>query len=190
LVESLLDIHKMQRKEMDLHAETAVVRQLAENAYTTLMASFRQYDISIEYDIPESFPDVYIDRHLIDRVIVNLLQNALKFTPSGRRIRITADARADRQDFIRMMVSDDGPGIPNEAREKIFAEFVQIKDNNHKQQRGSRGSGLGLTFCQLAVEAHGGHIWVADDRPLAGATFAFTLPIAPTLQSSTNVSQT
>lgn len=182
LVESLLDIQKMQRKEMDLHAETATVKQLAENAYTTLMASFRQYDITIEYNIPDEFPSVFIDRHLIDRVIVNLLQNALKFTPSGKSIRISAQTESDRQDFICMMVSDDGPGIPEETRDKIFGEFIQIKDINHKQQRGSRGSGLGLTFCQLAVEAHGGRIWVAEESPLAGATFAFTLPVAPSPQ--------
>lgn len=179
LVESLLDIGKMRRKQMDINSKQTPFKELADNAYTTLMASFKHYGINMKFDIAENLPDVYVDPHLIDRVVVNLLQNALKFTPVDGTIQISAHRDSDRQDMIQVLISDTGPGIPANARDKIFGEFEQIKDNTHKQQRGSKGSGLGLTFCKLAVEEHGGRIWVADSGPLTGATFAFTLPVFP-----------
>jgi two-component system, NtrC family, sensor histidine kinase KinB len=176
LVEGMLDIGKMQNNVMNLNPISISIQDVAESAYTSLMASFRQANIDITYDISETLSDVYIDEELIRRVLTNLIQNALKFTPSGGEVRITAIPDAQKDNLIQVMVSDTGPGIPEEHREDIFGEFTTLDDTPQKQQRGERGQGLGLTFCKLAVEEHGGQIWIADQGPLPGATFIFTLP--------------
>ena len=178
LVEGMLDIGKMQHKEMNLNPVSVAIQDVAESAYTSLMASFRQADIRMEYDILDDLSDVYVDEDLIRRVLTNLIQNALKFTPSEGEIRVTATNDPQHAGLIQVMVSDTGPGIPDEYKERIFGEFTTL-DDKQKQKRGPRGQGLGLTFCKLAVEEHGGQIWIADQGPLSGATFVFTLPTVP-----------
>ena len=78
--------------------------------------------------------------------------------------------------MVRLFVNDTGPGIPVEMRERVFEQYEQI--TTQKPYQGDKGSGLGLHFCKLAIEAHGGRIWIADEGPLSGANFVFTLPIA------------
>lgn len=178
LVESMLDIGKLQRKQMTISSIPISVHEIAETAYTSLLASFKQANIKMVYDIPEDTKDAFVDEALMRRVFVNLIQNALKFTPVDGEIRVTVRPSTDRQDMLQVMVSDTGPGIPKEHRQRIFGEFMTIDDKSQKQQRGTRGQGLGLTFCKLTIEAHGGTIWTADEGPLSGATFVFTLPVA------------
>lgn len=178
LVESMLDIGKLQRKQMSINSIGISVQEIAETAYTSLLASFKQANIDMVYDIPDDIGDVYVDEALMRRVFVNLIQNALKFTPVDGEIRVTAQPSTEREGMVQVMVSDTGPGIPKEHRQRIFGEFMTIDDKTQKQQRGPRGQGLGLTFCKLTIEAHGGTIWIADEGPLPGATFVFTLPIA------------
>ena len=108
------------------------------------------------------------DESLLSRILGNLLGNALKFTPAGGEIKIAVSGR-DAE--ARIVVSDTGPGIPREYHRRVFEKYFQIEDG-----RGSRGTGLGLTFCKLAVEAHGGRIGVADDIG-TGCSFWFTLPL-------------
>ncbi len=177
LVESLLDIAKLQQQKMELKPKAHNLKEIAEKAYTALSASFKEADIQIEYDTEDDLRPVYVDEAMVRRVFTNLMQNALKFTPKGGAIRISTDSKTSRSDFIRVMISDTGSGIPPENREKIFGEFEQIE--GQKPERGDKGSGLGLTFCKLSVEAHGGRIWVEANGPLSGASIAFTLPIVP-----------
>ncbi len=177
-VESMLDIGKLQRKTMNLTTEVVAIQELVETAYTSLMASFRQAEIQIVYDIPSNIPDVMVDERLIGRVLINLIQNALKYTPRGGEIRITAEKSLEREGFLQILVSDTGPGIPEKERDRIFSEFTMLDEKTQKKQRGPRGQGLGLTFCKLTVEEHGGTIAVADKGPLSGATFIFTIPMA------------
>lgn len=177
LVESMLDIGKLQRKQMEIKSAPNSIKEIAETAYTTLLASFKHADIKMTYDIPDYIGDAYVDEALIRRVFVNLIQNALKFTPTGGEIRVTARLNSTRDDLMEISVSDTGHGIPEEHRHRIFGEFTTIEDKDQKQQRGPRGQGLGLTFCKLTIEAHSGKIWIADEGPLPGATFVFTLPM-------------
>ena len=177
LVGSLLDIAKLQQQKMELEPKSHDLKEIAEKAYTALSASFKDADIQIEYDTEANMKPVYVDGVMVRRVFTNLMQNALEHTPKGGTIRISTDSKTSRADFIRVMISDTGMGIPAENREKIFGEFEQIE--NQPKERGGKGSGLGLTFCKLSVEAHGGRIWVEANGPLSGATIAFTLPIVP-----------
>ncbi|MER3513722.1 MAG: hypothetical protein C4310_04450 [Chloroflexota bacterium] len=120
-------------------------------------------------ETPPDLPQALVDRDLIGRVIHNLVQNALKHTAPGGRI--TLAARAENGHLV-VSVQDDGEGIPPEYHAHIFEKFVQV----NKAAR--NGSGLGLAFCRLAVEAHGGRISVKS-QPHQGSTFTFTLPLQP-----------
>lgn len=109
------------------------------------------------------------DVDLLRRVIENLLDNALRHAPERSEVRITA---AKREGGFEIRVADTGPGISPEMREKIFERFMQIESGERGVTR--TGRGLGLTFCKLAIEAHGGTIWVEEAKP--GAVFCVRLP--------------
>jgi signal transduction histidine kinase len=99
----------------------------------------------------------------------NVIGNALKFTPEGGSVSVSAEVSPDMPDKLRISVRDTGPGIPFEIRDRLFQKFVtggQVK----------RGSGLGLAFCRMALEAHGERIWVLDTSE-QGTTVALTLPL-------------
>jgi len=118
-------------------------------------------------------PEVLVgDPTRLRQVLGNLQNNALKFTEHGEiQVAINAVPATAGSVHLRLSVRDTGPGIPPEYRTRIFDRFVQIADRPGRR----RGTGIGLNFCRLAVEAHGGQIWV-DDAPDGGSEFSFTLP--------------
>jgi len=113
--------------------------------------------------------EIVCDAGLVRRVLENLVNNAIKHTPSGGRIRISVAGAAGR---VRVAVADEGPGVPPEAREKIFEKFGTVET---RKEQTYHSAGLGLTFCKLAVEAHGGAIGV-DAGDAGGSVFWFDLP--------------
>ena len=121
--------------------------------------------------MPEALPQPLADAGKTQRVLANLVDNALKFSPEGGQVTVRVAYHAP--DILAVAVSDNGPGIPEEYREKVFERFSQVPGLHGR--RG--GSGLGLTFCRLVIEAQGGKIWVETD-PGGGSVFVFTLPVA------------
>jgi signal transduction histidine kinase len=115
-------------------------------------------------------PPLYADQGKILRVVANLVDNALKYSPSGGQVTLSAEPGQEKMIVVR--VRDNGPGVPEEFRQKIFERFSQIPGVRGRR----RGTGLGLTFCKLAVEAHSGQIWV-ESNPTGGSDFIFTLPV-------------
>jgi signal transduction histidine kinase len=171
MVESLLDISRMQAGSMDLNRTPVSLPALVVNILVDFTPQSQDYGVELVNTLPPDFPAAWADQGKLSRILTNLLDNALKFTPAGGRIIFGAELKPEGMLTIR--VADTGPGIPVEYREKIFERFTQIPG-----QRGRRrGSGLGLTFCRLAVEAHGGKIWV-ESNPGGGSVFQFTLPVA------------
>lgn len=170
LIESLLEIARLQSGRMDLKLtpmklSSAIADLLGD---FTLMAN--TYGIILLEEISPDIPILIADQDKIVRVIMNLLDNAVKFTPEGGQVRVLATLLPD--EMISVRIEDTGPGIPAEYEEKIFERFSQVPG-----QRGRRrGSGLGLAFCRMTIEAHGGNIWV-ESPPEGGSVFAFTLPI-------------
>lgn len=176
LVDSLLDISKLESGVISLDYEPTDLSSLCEAVAGELEPLAQELDVRVELVMPEDLPTLNTDAEKVERVILNLVDNAIKFTPSGGRVRIQAyppETHGAAPGFLRVEISDTGPGVPDEHKERLFDRFVQVDG-----QRGRRrGTGLGLTFCRLAVEAHGGRIWV-EDNPHGGAVFAFTLPVA------------
>jgi len=168
MVNSLLDISRMEAGQMPLHLTDVDLCHLAEEAAETmhLLAGAKSIRLTVQG------PSVLLraDTALIRRVFVNLIGNALKFTPEGGEVILTTSAS---DGLARAEVHDSGMGIPEEYHERIFEKFAQVEAGH---QRREHSSGLGLTFCRLAVVAHGGRIGVRS-RLSEGSTFWFTLPI-------------
>jgi PAS domain S-box-containing protein len=169
LVENLLDISRLQARTLRIHAEPRPLDEIIENARPQLEVITSQH--RLVYDIPDTLPPVMADERRIAQVISNLVDNAVKYSPSGTEIRITAE-RVEKA--VQVNVSDQGPGIPTEARDLVFEAFRQAASHTDSGQ----GAGLGLAICKGLVEAHGGKIWL-NDRDGHGTTVSFTLPIAP-----------
>lgn len=170
-VDTLRDLPMMH--QMQVTPQELPMYDIAETAYSSLSANFLDSKIDVELDIEKALP-VFVDESLIRRVIVNLMHNAFKFTPVDGKVMIRMLDSADKEDYVTIQIADTGPGIPEGHRERIFGQFVQIEDL--KPRTGGKGTGLGLNFCKLAVEAHGGRIWVDGDGPFLGACFSFTIP--------------
>jgi len=173
LVDSLLDIRK--GKDMVLDRAATSMEEIIELARLTLLASIEKAHIHVEVDIPAGTPLVKVDADKMRRVMINLLDNALRYTPTGKDILITVIPDMVRSKVL-VRVADSGVGIPKHLRERIFEQYWQDKEN--QPLRGNKGTGIGLAFCQRVLEAHGERIWVEDEGPLPGASFAFTLPAA------------
>ena len=131
------------------------------------MASSEQKKIIL--DIHTGLPMLSAEKHLIERVVNNLLSNALSHTASGGLIEISLKKLGD---FFEARVSDNGAGIPPEYIDKIFEKFVQVK---RREAHLRTGAGLGLTFCKMVIETHGGSIRV-ESKLNQGSSFIFTLP--------------
>nr|MBN1228185.1 GAF domain-containing protein [Anaerolineae bacterium] len=172
LVEEILTINKLEAGEMPLDLTVVNLKQLVSQALRVLKTTAHDADVALIANLPEDCPAVRVDPDKIGRVLTNLLDNALRYTPSGGEIRVAAETQGLMQ---RVSVTDTGPGITAEERSRIFDRFYQ--GDVSRRQRGPKGSGLGLTFCRLAIESHGGRIWV-EDGPEGGAAFFFEIPLA------------
>jgi two-component system sensor histidine kinase/response regulator len=180
MVHSLLDISRMEAGQMPLHRSRVNLRDLADEATRTMHLLAGAKDIRLTVQGPPV--PLCADADLIRRVFINLIGNALKFTPKGGEVTATVSTLgpegrcASGGGWAGAQVQDTGIGIPEEHHERIFEKFAQVEAGH---QRREHSSGLGLTFCRLAVVAHGGRIGVRS-RPGAGSTFWFELPMTDT----------
>jgi signal transduction histidine kinase len=171
MVDSLLDVARMEAGETQLKLTAANLGQLILEAIDRTRISTEMENITIHAIIPDDLPPVMADHEKVDRVLSNLLNNAIKYTPVGEQITVVVQTQRDE---ILVSITDPGPGIPPEDRERIFGRFTQVAENHSRVG----GFGLGLAFCRLAVEAHGGRIWVEPGDNDLGSRFNFTLPLS------------
>ncbi len=178
LVNSLLDISRFEHGQVLLDTQFAALRPLAENALEQLAPMVGDRGLLARNDVPPDLPLVRVDEDQITRVLINLIDNAVKFSPAGGQVVISARPGPNGADgsaqTIVCSVRDMGPGIPPEYRDRIFERFIQVTEGLERR----RGTGLGLAFCKMAIEAHGGSIWVEDSPDGQGSQFSFTLPVA------------
>ena len=168
MVNEILDISRLESNQMPVDKTLVALRPLVEEVLGSQMPLAVQKEIRLDNAVEASLPPVWADEGLVGRVLRNLVGNAVKFTPEGGTVTVSARLGDDGQRVV-VFVKDTGSGIPPKIRSQLFRRFV----TGDQQER---GSGLGLAFCKMAIEAHGEHLWVEDTSP-AGTTFAFTLPL-------------
>lgn len=169
LVNELLDISRIESGKVIMKQGLEDLKSIAEEVADILSVQLKEKSIELSINIPAASANVFIDRDQIKRVFINLIGNAIKFTPVKGKISISSK-KINKE--IQVDVNDTGCGIPEEAQESIFEEFYRV-DNLINQQ--TKGTGLGLTLVKHIIEAHKGRIWVKS-KVGAGSTFSFTLP--------------
>jgi two-component system, NtrC family, sensor histidine kinase KinB len=173
LVDKILEIGRLESGEVPLSITTFSLPQMVEQIFLAQTPRALNKRLQLVNDVPDSLPPVWADAELIERVLKNLVDNSIKFSPVGGVIRITAVTATNKQTTepsLLVSVSDNGPGIPASVRPQIFEQFVT---GNHLES----GSGLGLAFCKMALAAHGQTIQVGS-QPDQGTTFTFSLPVS------------
>lgn len=181
MINALLDVNRLEAGRMPVNQRSTHMQPLLTRAIDSLSSLAREQHVAIECDFPNEPLLAHADGELIMRVMQNLLGNALKFSGADSTIKLRALVTPPDNHYTAVAVDgapvpsgtfaviDEGIGIAPQDQEKIFAKFSQVGE-----RRG--GTGLGLTFCRLVVEAHGGRIWVVS-TPGKGSTFFFTLPL-------------
>ncbi len=167
LTKSLLDINKLESGRAITNLEEVKPDELIHYAKQALITQSDAKKQTVSLTIPADLPLIHADRDMLERVLINLFQNAIKFTPSKGYIDFGVEVDGNT---IRFWVQDSGPGVDPEYIDRIFDKYTRI----HPDER-IKGLGLGLAFCRLAVEGHKGRIWV-ENLPEGGAKFTFTIP--------------
>lgn len=174
LVNELLDISKLESGTMQLHLEETEALLVVNNAVDQVASLAASKNTRLDLDVPLHLPAMQADDDLLLRVMVNLLGNAIKFTASNSLVRVAGAVSSDGESVV-FSVHDNGEGIHPDDRERIFSKFGQVQTRQNERRT---STGLGLTFCKLAVEAHGGRIWVESELGM-GSTFFVSIPLVP-----------
>lgn len=167
LTKSLLDINRLESGREVTNQELINPEDLIQNARQALITQANAKKHSVSISLARKIPQISADRDMLERVLINLFQNAVKFTPTNGKIEF--GVKKDGKDTL-FWVMDSGPGVDPDYIDHIFDKYTRI----HPDER-IKGLGLGLAFCRLAVEGHGGRIWV-ENIPRGGAKFSFTIP--------------
>lgn len=167
LIQDILDVSRMEQSQLPLKKSPTDLKAMVEQAVQMLSPAADNAKVALAMALPAGDVHATVDGSLIERVLVNLISNSLKFTPPGGKIAVSLTPAPD----LRICVSDTGIGVPKEHLEKIFDKFFQ--SSGHEVSR--KGQGLGLAFCRMAVESHGGKIWVESEQG-KGSRFFVTLP--------------
>jgi signal transduction histidine kinase len=168
LIEDLLEVARLEETTLQITRAPLAPATFLREVLDEWALRFRQASAKATLDVAPGTPAVEADRSLLQRVVANLLQNAIAHSNKPITLRISA---RPHDEGVLFTVADDGPGIPPEYHDVIFRKFERVRSPGL-----AHGSGLGLAFCKLAVEAHGGRIWV-QSRPGEGAQFHFTIPV-------------
>ncbi|MBI2934025.1 MAG: response regulator [Chloroflexi bacterium] len=168
IVDNLLELSRSQARRLKLEKEASSLKETAESVIQKLQNKSSIHRIVA--DIPANIPAVPVDRLRAERILYNLVDNAIKYSPRGGRVTISARLQNNR---VVVRVSDEGVGIPVEDRSRLFQSFERLETD---ASRTIEGIGLGLKVCSVLVQAHEGKIWV-ESEPGQGSTFCFTLPL-------------
>lgn len=176
MVEELLELSRIESGRTPFHFRAASVAQVVGEPVERLRPQAQRSEVALSWEIPPDLPLILADVERLGRVVTNLVHNAIKFTPAGGQVHVSAQlissqaegAESDR--WVQVQVLDSGPGIPKHEQVRIFERFYKVD-----RARASGGTGLGLAIAKHIVQAHQGRIWV-ESQPGAGSRFLFTLP--------------
>jgi signal transduction histidine kinase len=170
IVNDLLDVSKLESGKFEIEKVQGNLNQILreESSYYESVANAKQ--ISIVCELDEGVQDFKFDPDRIRQVMKNLLSNAVKYTPENGIVTVKTFLK---DDMVRICICDTGEGITDDMKHKLFHKFVQLNNHNHIKEK---GTGLGLVIAKGIVEAHGGSIWVEDNKP-KGSKFVFTIPL-------------
>jgi signal transduction histidine kinase len=180
LVHDLQELSRVESGAFELDIESIPVARLIEAVALRLSRQFEEKGVALETNIPATLPPVRADEDRIGQVLLNLVGNALQYTPAGGRVLLRAwreksPVLGKAEGMVRLSVEDTGSGIAAQHLPHIFERFYRVDSS---RSRAGGGSGIGLTIARHFVEAHGGEIQAASDGPGEGSTFTFTLPVA------------
>jgi two-component system clock-associated histidine kinase SasA len=165
----ILQASKPTMSEMHLEPRKIYMQSLCRDLIQQIAPRLQLHSLEFRQDIPEDLPPIYADEELIRQVTLNLLDNAIKYTPEGGKIGLSILHRTNQK--LQVSVADTGPGIPAETKDLIFDPSFRLQRDENKE-----GYGLGLSLCRQVIRAHYGQIWV-EDTSTGGSCFHFTLPV-------------
>jgi signal transduction histidine kinase len=172
MVDTILDVSRGEAGLLSLALKPLDARNIVLSALEQVSFSSQQKSLEMSFEIDADVPRVNADENKLCRVLVNLLGNAIRYTPDGGRICVKVQMNAEKNVLV-WSVRDTGVGIAPDDLERIFEKFGQAKHTD----RSGASTGLGLTFCKMVIEAHGGQIWAESQRGV-GSTFFFELPLS------------
>lgn len=172
LVDDLQELSRVEAGAFALQRRPVSANELVATTIARLERQFEEKDVTLETELPANLPPVLADEDRIGQVLLNLVGNALQYTPAGGQVRVTAHQEGAE---AHITVTDSGIGIAVEHLPLLFTRFYRV---DKSRSRAGGGSGIGLTIAKHLVEAHEGHIWAESPGPGQGSTFTFTLPLA------------
>ncbi|MEJ2757287.1 MAG: PAS domain-containing sensor histidine kinase [Anaerolineales bacterium] len=170
LVNSLMDIRHLDSGQIKVLKAPFDLSALVMSLMEEIVPQSVEDQVFLTYSLPADLPMVKADQGVVQRVLVNLVDNALKFTPEGGKVWVHVEVKDGK---AVLSVTDTGPGIPKRFRQEVFARFVQVPGARSKR----RGAGLGLAYCKVAIEAHGEKIWIEEGDKGVGTRVKFSLPL-------------
>jgi PAS domain S-box-containing protein len=169
LVSSLLDVNRLESGQPVADQKVVETLVLIEKAMEDMEPAAKGRKQVLAKDLPGKLPSIWVDENMARRVLINLMENSSKFTPVNGKLEVGA---RDEDGWVHIWVKDDGPGISPAEQDRVFDKFTRLRGKNKPG-----GLGIGLAFCRLAVQGHGGRIWVESESG-HGAIFHFTFPVA------------
>jgi NtrC-family two-component system sensor histidine kinase KinB len=169
LVSSLLDVNRLESGQPVADQKVVETLALIEQAVLDVEPVARGRRQTVTAKLPKELPPIWVDEDMARRVLINLMENSVKYTPPDGHIETGA---GHEDHWVHIWVKDNGPGIPAAEQERIFDKFTRLRGTSK-----SGGLGIGLAFCRLAVLGHGGKIWI-ESEPGKGSVFHFTFPVA------------
>ena len=180
LVSSLLDVSRLESGQPVADQTVVDALALTRKVLQDVSPSTRGRKQTVVEELPQELPALWVDEDMARRVMINLIENSSKYSPTGGVIEVGARAE---DGWLRFWVKDQGAGIPPSEQDHIFDKFTRLRGKGK-----ASGLGIGLAFCRLAVQGHGGRIWVESDTG-KGSTFHFTFPVATREQMDSNVDE-
>jgi len=169
MISDILQTAKGAAANLHIQPQAVSFNDLCAETLAAMQNKFEAKSQAIEVDIPQDLPPVYVDSGQIQRVLSNLLDNAIKYTPEGGELSVSALHRTTQK--IQVCIQDTGPGIPSDRQDEIFEDRFRLDRDEAKD-----GYGIGLALCRRIIRAHYGQIW-AESAPGEGSQFCFTLPV-------------